>query len=69
VLLTVCTLALLGGSPSRWVVALTAILWAVLLAQLLGLRPALDRRRHADHQGCDPATVVAASLLHRLWKG
>src|SRR5436305_9882518 len=40
VLMAVCTLALLGASPSRWIVVLTAALWAVLLARLLGLRPA-----------------------------
>ena len=54
VLLTACTLALLGGSPSRWVVALTAILWAVLLAQLLGLRPALDHRATLIIKGATP---------------
>lgn len=61
VLLTVCTLALLGASPSRWVVALTASLWAVLLVQLLGLRPALDRRASLIIDG---ATPPRSSLHH-----
>jgi hypothetical protein len=63
VLLTVCTLALLGASPSRWVVALTAALWAVLLVQLLGLRPALDRRATLIIDGATPPP----SRLHHLY--
>ena len=63
VLLTVCTLALLGGAPSRWVMALTVVLWAVLLLQLLGLRPALDRRATLIIDGATPPP----SRLHHLY--
>lgn len=43
--------------------ALTATLWAVLLVQLLGLRPALDRRARLIIDGATPSP----SSLHHLY--
>jgi hypothetical protein len=63
VLLAVLTLALAGTAPDTPAVVLVAGLWTVLLSQVIGLRPALDRRVRLILDGASPPP----SSLHHLY--
>jgi hypothetical protein len=54
VLLVVLTAALAGLPPHSAAVVLVALLWAILLIQMLGLRPRLDRRARLIVDGATP---------------
>lgn len=62
-LLAVLTLTVAGSSPGTSTVALVAGLWGVLLVQVLGLRPPLDRRAQLIIDGGAPRR----SSLHHLY--
>lgn len=62
-LLAVLTLTLAGSSPDALAMALVAGLWAVLLIQIIVLRPRLDRRAQLIICGAAPPP----SSLHHLY--
>ncbi|WP_297600648.1 hypothetical protein [Mycobacterium sp.] len=63
VLAAVLTASLVGAAPGVYTTILVAIIWLLLLVQVFGLRPALDRRVQVILDGGTPPR----SRLHRLY--